>query len=260
MKRFASLVVVSSVAYAGIARADDPCIYPASQATELVSRGLVRAARTKLDACVETCSGDERTRCEDARRTLHVPTAIVRVTAPTGEPRDDVRVVIDGDEAKPNVPIEVDPGTHLVQVQGPRIGESRKVDVAADSTDLEIAFHTAKNAVEIEAEQGGGSGWPWVLVGVGFTGVVTGMIVAAVGEIAKVPDPNGDNPYDLIPNPTLRTVGIATVISGIALVGGGIIWHFLDPTRRSPQRAGFSVTVRPIEGGASLGLMLPLAF
>lgn len=256
----------------GLARADeaptnDPasapaCPFPASDANELATKGLVRAARAKLDQCLGACEGAERERCATARAALRVPTIVVTVadTTPEAAPRTDVRVLVDGEAQKPNVPIEVDPGAHLVQVQGPRIGAERKVTVAPDATKLAVPFETPKVALEVEAAQGGKLVWPWVFVGLGFTGIVVGMITAIAAEMFPVRDPESSDPYPpYVPNPTFRKVGIGTVVTGIAFVAGGIIWHFLDKTGSSPAKpkTGFSPWVAP---GAGWGVAFTQTF
>ncbi len=263
------LLLAAAVAAVSVgARADDApppagaCPFPASDAQSLVARGLVRAARAKLDECLAVCDGAERERCASARDALHVPTILVTVTDTTPEaaPRKDVRVVVDGEDRKPNEPLEVDPGTHLVQVQGPRVGAEKKIVVAADAKGQPVTFETPKVALEVEAAQGGKSPVPWVLVGVGFTGILVGMITAISAELLLVRDPESSEPYPpYVPNPTLRTAGIATVVSGIVLVGGGIIWHFLDRTGLPPAKPQTGIAPFAVPGSA-WGLALTQTF
>ncbi len=265
MERIASRLSIALVALAAAslvgarAAADEgaACPFPASDAKELAGRDLVRAARTKLQSCVAACTGEEHAMCRAALDALHVPTIVVTVADSTEAraPRSDVRVVVDGEEAKPNVPIEVDPGPHLVQVQGARIGAEQRIVVGGGARDLAVTFETPKNAVEVEAEQGGPGAWPWVFIGTGFVGITMGMILAAVAQMKPVRDPDTDR---FEPDETLRAAGVTSVILGIGFVGGGIIWHFLEkkPVAAKPTRTA----IAPWIGAGSFGLAMERVF
>lgn len=244
---------LASLASARAAADEAACPFPAADAKELAGRDLVRAARTKLQSCVGACAGEELSMCRAALDALHVPTIVVTVTDSTEAraPRADVRVVVDGEEAKPNVPIEVDPGPHLVQVQGARIGAEQKIVVGGGARDLAVTFETPKNAIEVEAEQGGPGLWPWVVISTGFVGIVSGVILAAVAQLNPIRDPDTDA---VDPDPTLRAAGVTAVILGIGFVGGGIIWHFLEkkPVTAKPTRTGIAPWIGPGLFGVAL--------
>lgn len=103
---------------------------------------------------------------------------------------------------------------------------------------------------------------PWIVVGVGGAAVVAGAILLAVGS-AKV----GDS-FALCPNGTcklpadtakaqqannegrgLQNAGIVVGLVGVAAVGGGLLWHFLEPT--GPAK---SAAIRPELGPGWAGV------
>jgi len=134
------------------------------------------------------------------------------------------------------------------------------------------------------AETRGHTAWPWVMVGVGGAAVVAGVIVALTA-----PDlPEGCNREDetcgfldpkIVENPmtpdqrkptdderaNLATrreiagkavsqpkIGIGIAIGGGALVAGGLLWHFLEPT--GPKETAGKTKLRPILSPGYAGL------
>jgi hypothetical protein len=102
---------------------------------------------------------------------------------------------------------------------------------------------------------------PWIVVGVGGAAMVTGIILLAVGS-SKVSDsfslcPNA-NCVDLSKKPQamqlnsdgrgFQNAGIAIGLVGVAAVGGGLLWHFLEPT--GPAK---SASIKPELGASPLG-------
>jgi tetratricopeptide (TPR) repeat protein len=105
---------------------------------------------------------------------------------------------------------------------------------------------------------------PWIVVGIGAAALVPAVILLAVGT-GKVNDsfalcPNATCPP--LPNGTqdmakqalahqinadgrtLQNAGIIVGIVGVAAIGGGLLWHFIEPT--GPAKTGSSI--RPIFG------------
>ncbi len=110
--------------------------------------------------------------------------------------------------------------------------------------------------------------WPWIVVGAGGAAVVSGVIVFFVGngDINKAENtcPGGVCPNPAARNATitaaqvtaaedlnskgdgLRTAGSVVFWSGIAVAGGGLLWHFLEPTGPSgANKASLTPSVGP---------------
>lgn len=109
---------------------------------------------------------------------------------------------------------------------------------------------------------------PWIVVGVGGAAIITGVILLIAAP--KLPDGCAENPSDGIgkcpPDKSLSTAelatnlpraGIITMLAGTAVVGGGLLWHFLEPT--GPVTASgvikprLTPAVAPGYAGMSLG-------
>ena len=96
--------------------------------------------------------------------------------------------------------------------------------------------------------------YPWILTGVGGAALVTGIVLAAVGEgqrsrsiqnaraadcervggsidCSKNPNaPIGEFQAENDAGTTKLNVGIGLMVGGAAVAAGGLIWHFLEPT------------------------------
>jgi len=109
------------------------------------------------------------------------------------------------------------------------------------------------------------SPWPWVVVGVGGAAVATGIILLAVApERPENCDPD-TRECEALPGRNvredeataedavnLRRAGAIVAITGGALVAGGLIWHFLEPTGPK-DGAKLRPAVAPGFAGLSLG-------
>ena len=106
------------------------------------------------------------------------------------------------------------------------------------------ASDTAANPPPPSHASSGHTALPWSAVGVGGAAVVTGVILGAVGagkvstgESTCHPLVSGSractNPAAVTTGNsgrTLEAVGLVSGIVGAVLVGGGLAWHFLEPT------------------------------
>lgn len=104
--------------------------------------------------------------------------------------------------------------------------------------------------------------FPWIVVGVGGAALVGGVVLLALGT-KKVGDsfatcPNGvcKNPADIAGSMQqnsegrgLQNAGIVVALVGVAAVGGGLLWHFLEPT--GPAKSAF---IRPDLGPGYAGI------
>jgi hypothetical protein len=124
-------------------------------------------------------------------------------------------------------------------------------------------------------DEGGGkhSIAPWIVVGGGGAAVVVGAILIGAGASQQSSSKSGctQNPEGLWVcgpgiDPAQRqsqnqsgaataTAGIVIGVVGLAAVGGGLLWHFLEPTGAGPAKAGKPRLVPQVAPGyAGLGL------
>ncbi len=112
--------------------------------------------------------------------------------------------------------------------------------------------------------------WPWVVVVVGGMGMVTGAIFliatpdrppncdVSTQKCTKQPPTETDS--DLQNDQTragnhvtFPKIGAGFLIVGGALVGGGLLWHFLEPTGPASGKPSVTPAFGPGYAGASLG-------
>ncbi len=109
---------------------------------------------------------------------------------------------------------------------------------------------------------------PWILVGVGGAAAVAGGILFFVGNgdisTAEQTCPGGKCPAAATgassakstgeTGDTLKVAGSVVFWSGIAVAGGGILWHFLEPTgpaQESAPKTSFTPVLAPGYGGVA---------
>lgn len=252
------------VAAPAAARADGPattCAYLPQDVDALAARGLVLAAREKYRACATTCAGEDRTVCEAHLAALEprIPHLRVLVRDKNGHPVTGAEVTIDGIDARAalSAPQELDPGAHLVRVSSPHVRGEQKLLLVLGDAEKTVAFDEPRpidpNAESPEAQRSHGAG-PWVVIGVGFTGIFLGIALAAAGQIAS--DHNGN------PDGSLRDPGIVLTLGGLVTVAGGLLWHYLEPARANkPTAARPSGTwLVPWISGNTLGAAVQRSF
>ena len=164
--------------------------------------------------------------------------------------------------------------------------ENLKAQIAAQPTANATTTATATSTGTATAPTATGTGTaapperghtagPWVVVGVGGAAVIPGIILTIVGQgdyksasAGCNRDPNGN----LIPSGTcdpktvtpaqdkgllVRGIGIGILAGGVALIAGGLIWHFLEPT--GPVKEG-KIRLSPVWQPGYAGLDLTGAF
>lgn len=111
--------------------------------------------------------------------------------------------------------------------------------------------------------------WPWVFVGLGGLAAATGVVVFATapklpkncdadtGKCVRIP---GDSVSDYEDqqskaglSQTQPTTGIIIAGSGLVLVAGGLVWHFLESTGPAPATAGLKPELAPGYAGMTFG-------
>ncbi len=111
---------------------------------------------------------------------------------------------------------------------------------------------------------------PWVVVTVGGASLVTGIILLATapplptncnatsGTCVKQPANELDTQLQTDKDKAgqhvgWRTAGLITLIGGIGVIGGGLLWHFVEPTGPTTGKPSVTPQIGPGYAGASLG-------
>jgi hypothetical protein len=112
---------------------------------------------------------------------------------------------------------------------------------------------------------GGHTAAPWIVVGVGGALVVTGAVLLGVGS-GDVSTANNACPLHVNctssvasqgnTGRSLETVGVVVGIAGIAAVGGGLVWHFLEPKAQPATATLGSPRVSPVVTPNYAGMMV----
>lgn len=157
----------------------------------------------------------------------------------------------------------------------PTVTATGTATATATGTGTATAPTATSTSTAAPPERGHTAG-PWVVVGVGGAALVPGIILTIVGQgkYGSATDgckraPNGD----LIPNSCpiadaevtrrqdsgllLRGFGIGLLAGGVALIAGGLIWHFVEPT--GPAKEG-KIRLSPVWQPGYAGLDLSGAF
>jgi hypothetical protein len=102
---------------------------------------------------------------------------------------------------------------------------------------------------------------PWLVVGAGVVAAGTGtyFFIQGSNDSSKLDSTCGSNcsPSARDAASGKKTTGVILLATGLAAAGGGLVWHFLEPT--GPGAGAGRFGVGPMVGGAS-GLVASGAF
>jgi hypothetical protein len=154
-----------------------------------------------------------------------------------------------------------------------QIAAEKPVPSATATATAQPTGTAAPTAPPPSADSGGGGHTlpPWIVVGLGGALVVTGVVLQPIGlhKVSEAerecPDHNACPPAGgAKPNVdyakvvetgndgrSLSTVGVVLIVAGFAVAGGGLAWHFLEPT--GPKAARVTPSVAPGYAGLQLG-------
>jgi len=132
---------------------------------------------------------------------------------------------------------------------------------------------TGTSTAPVPPPSGGHTVAPWIVVGVGGAATITGVVLLVVGQgkvsASKLGCTNGVSsctPVDVTPasdggrnrqtlnnsGTALSNIGLIVGVVGVAAVGGGLLWHFLEPTDAKPAAAKLIPEMSPTYAGLSL--------
>ena len=206
-----------------------------------------------------------------------IPSIVVDARDGAGRDIGDVSVSIDGEIVARSLDgkgIPVDPGPHILvfaRAGAPSVTEKVIIKEGARGRTFVIRFGgaaaTAPTAPQREdAPNSSGAArvhtWPpWVLIGVGAVFVGTGVVVIAAAPAApqgcssslelcaRVPDETAaafsERQREASRAKNQPIYGGIVVGAGVLILGGGLLWHFLEPTGPEPARSARSARLVP---------------
>jgi hypothetical protein len=281
-----AITVIAAIALTPAqASADNTACAAASESGQRLRQAeKLKAARDQFAICAEdACPRLIKADCIQwlGEVSSVIPTMTVGVLDENGRDLIDVKVSVDGVTVMQRLDgkgLSVDPGVHTVRVEpvGKDAKEERVVISVGDKA-RKVSFTYAATSTGDHNTGGGGAGagapgrrehtaGPWVIVGVGVAsiGVGLGLALSVSDKDKEVPascinascapeDTNAANKAVSAKN--RQTAGFITLGAGIAVVGGGLIWHFLEPTD-GPEKAAAQrkFRVRPDLGFNYAGL------
>jgi hypothetical protein len=171
----------------------------------------------------------------------------------------ETALIKEGERAR-NITVTFDNGSATATTSG---GTGAGTGSPSADGDKGNASHGGKS-------EGGHTPYPWIVVGVGAVGVVVGAIILATSpdvppncnEVTKkCTRATGQNDADFRAAQeqagtadSQPVLGLVVAGIGLAVVAGGLAWHFLEPTGAKAKAAGMSVT--PWTTGQSSGFAL----
>lgn len=288
------LLAAGLVASSRPAAADvQACLTASEKGQKLRAAGKLREARDNYVICgAEGCPSLVRHDCNQWNQDLAsiLPTVVFGAKDKAGRDLFDVTVSMDGEPLVRKLDgksVAVDPGKHTFKFESGGLtasevalikeGEkSRVISVsfdggpAASPTAAPVAA-TATPA-PAGADSSGHSIAPWVVVGVGGAALVAGIVIFATtpdrpsncnADTQRCQRLEGQSDADLAADKeqagtadSQPILGAIVGGAGLALVAGGLVWHFLEPTG---SKSG-ALRVLPWTTGKSGGLSLGATF
>jgi len=264
------LLISAGFALAAPVRADDKiaCVQAADMAQEHRTAGKLKEARASLHACARaSCPALVRSDCTRwlSEVEASMPTIVLRATGARGEDLTDVQVDLDGRrfaEKLEGLPLEIDPGPHVLTGQSPagaiarqeivvRTAEKNRTVTLRVETGGTVPAATESPVTSASFRPGAGA---WILAGVAVAGATSFGYFGFRGR-AEVDDLRNEcaghceaSRVDAARQKLL----VADVSLGVALVSAGIatylFWRAATPAKPAPAR---EVTLMPLAGGGA---------
>jgi hypothetical protein len=258
------------------ARADaQECSAAAESGQTFRASGKWLDAREKFLACSATsCPSVVRTDCAKwASETLDgIPTIVVDARDAAGKDLTDVAVSIDGKMVTTKLDgrgIPLDPGAHKLRFEHAGHAAIDDEIVAKEQVKgrrIAVTFAKASSggpAAETPVREH--SVIPWILVGVGGTLIVAGVVVWVTApsvppncnsssRTCTPPAVNGTIQNDQAQaekNGNRHIIAEGLWVGGGVIAVGGLVWHFLEPTGPEKKTAPGSPSLRSGDAGRS---------
>lgn len=283
-----ALLSVSHAAHADV----QACIAASEKGQRARAAGKLREAREHFLACgVDRCPTLVRHDCASWNSELAqtLPSVVFGARDKQGRDLFDVAVSMDGEPLVTKLDgksVTVDPGRHTFRFEMAGYPPFDEVALIKEGERARVINVTLGGGASpsLSTEPGDGSSdhaqerghtpYPWIVAGVGAVGIVVGAAVAI-----SAPDrPAGCNSEtktctrldgqsdadfrkaqaDAGQADSQPILGYAIVAGGAALVVGGLLWHFLEPTGAASSAT--RLRVAPWTTGTSSGLALGARF
>ncbi len=271
---FVAAIALSSGHAYGVQR--ETCMGAAESAQELRKQGKLREARAQLEVCANKgCPSFVRTDCAKwlAEVEREMPSALLRARDDAGAEITDVRVLMDERvianklSAAPNESVvEVDPGTHTFRFEqaGGRFAE-RRVTFAAGEKMKAVAVTIPRPPTEaarreaplpVEPSEPAPPVAAYVLVGVSAVALGSFGFFAASGasEYSRLEEtckPRCTDEQTSGVESKFLVANVSLAVSALALGAAAVIFF----TRPTAKRAGATLLVQPMGGGAAAGVV-----
>lgn len=269
------------------------CLSASEKGQRLRSAGKLREAREQFVICGDDkCPGLVRHDCNQWNAELQssLPTVVFGAKDKSGQDLFDVTVSVDGQPLVTKLDgksVSVDPGKHTFKFETagmPPVTEVALVKEGERARNITVVFDGGQPAAPApapgkidlgadkappHAEEQGHTIPPWIVVGIGGAAVVAGIIVF-------VTSPSHPSNCDSVTQTCTRKPGesdtalandkdqagqadsqpvLGGVIAGagLALVAGGLIWHFVEPTGPSKSAVRFTPWTTGKSSGVAFG-------
>jgi hypothetical protein len=275
---FAALLVSSAAAAQDV---KETCPQASERAQRMLDERRMLEARAAFlscaqDSCPAAVRRDCRAQLDEIKKTL--PSIVIHVTEKSSDIAHGA-VTLDGakiGELDGRV-LEVDPGTHKVHVELPD-GRAfdRQVIVASGEQSRAVTFDV--NAPASPVMESGPShvassgGWTAVRA-IGFTGIIVGSVGVVLGGIflgvtfSNISAAGTNNPNECVGRPnqqqcidaldtakTDQNIAIAAGVSGLVILGAGIVMFALGGNKPPASSWNVAPMVGPHLAGASFGV------
>lgn len=299
----ATMALIASTAAEAGATDVQACLASSEKGQRARANGKLREARESFLVCGnETCPAIVRRDCAQwtSELTTALPTVVFGAKDKGGRDLFDVTVVIDGETLVTKLDgkaVFVDPGRHTVEMKAAGapavtdtilVKEGEKSRVVAVTFALGEAPNSGTGGAGGTGGTGGGSSgsgstggsggdkgeaghtiFPWIVVGIGGVGVVTGVVLVATTparpgnciestqtcqRLANQSDADFKADQEQAGKADSQPVlGWAITGIGAAFVVGGLLWHFLEPTGSATAKTKFVPWTTGQASGLALG-------
>jgi hypothetical protein len=291
-------IIAGAAAEAGAADVQ-ACLASSEKGQRARASGKLREARESFLVCGnESCPAIVRRDCAQwtSELTTALPTVVFGAKDKGGRDLFDVTVSVDGETIVSKLDgkaVFVDPGRHTVKLEtagAPPVTEVILVKEGEKSRVVNVTFaigepaggggngggNGGSNGAGSGSGGGGGGGdrgdgghtvFPWIVVGIGGVGIVTGIVLVATTpsrpgncieatqtcqRLEKQSDDDFKADQEQAGKADSQPVlGWAITGIGAAFVVGGLLWHFLEPTSSSSAK---TTKVMPWTTGQASGL------
>ncbi|MBX3213841.1 MAG: hypothetical protein KF850_17510 [Labilithrix sp.] len=278
----AALVGLGALLFVTPASADvQSCLSASENGQRARAAGKLREAREQFVVCGgDGCPAIVRRDCAQWNSELAqtLPTVVFGARDREGRDLFDVTVTMDGEPLVTKLDgksITVDPGKHTFRFEADGFepaSETALIKEGERARAIDVTLGGDRAAPPDGANGGGGhTPYPWIVVGLGAAGVTAGVVIALTSPerpancnadtqtCTRLP---GQSAADFLKDQeTAGTADSQPVLgwvvagAGAALVAGGLLWHFLEPTgdEKSSSRVRFSPWTTGQSSGAALG-------